>query len=81
MKHIYEELEKCRHTLRIHKFSVIAEGEIKTIYHREFIVAIINMKTKKFYTKYKLMGDVILFSKYLRKQGYQEVKTEDRLVA
>ncbi|MBM7616293.1 hypothetical protein [Alkaliphilus hydrothermalis] len=79
MECIYKDLEKCVTTSKIHKFLVFVEGDIKEIYEGHYLVACINMKKKTFYTKYKLMGEVLLFSRYLKGLGYCPVEHTEEL--
>ena len=76
---IYKELEKCITTSSIHKFLIFVEGDIKEIYEDHHLIACINMKKKTFYTKYKLMGNVLLFSWYLKGLGYSVVDRPEEL--
>ncbi|WP_026477219.1 hypothetical protein [Alkaliphilus transvaalensis] len=79
MEHIYRELVRSTTSSRIHKFTVYIEGGYKVIYENEYLITKINPITKKFYTKYKLKGDVILFSRYLKSLGYKPVKLIEEL--
>lgn len=78
MNHIYRELEKTNASSCIHKFTVLVEGDFKEVYVNNYLIAKINSTTKTFYTKYKLMGDVILFSRYLKGLGYKSVNHPEK---
>ncbi len=75
MNYIYEQLERCKQTIKINKFNIFVEGDIKEVYENEHLIARINMDTKTFYTEYKLKADVFFFTRFLKNLNYKLVKS------